>query len=40
MPGILRGVTEHSLNIRGGSKPAKQRLHCFDEEKRRAIREI
>jgi hypothetical protein len=39
MPGILREVTEHSLDIRAGSKPVKQRLRQFDEEKRRAIGE-
>ena len=39
MPGILREVTEHALKIRPGSKPVKQRLCCFDEEKRRAIGE-
>jgi hypothetical protein len=39
MPGILREVTEHSLDIQAGSKPIRQRLHRFDEEKHRAIRE-
>jgi hypothetical protein len=39
MPDILREVTEHSLDIRAGSKLVKQRLRRFDEEKRRAIRE-
>ena len=39
MLGILREVTEHALKIRPGSKPVKQRLRCFDEEKRRAIDE-
>ena len=39
MPGISREVTEHALKIRLGSKPVKQRLCCFDEEKRRAISE-
>ena len=39
MPGISRGVAEHSLNIRLGSKPVKQRLRRYDEEKRRAIGE-
>ena len=37
MPGIPRGVTEHTLKICPGSKPVKQRLRRFDEEKRRAI---
>ena len=39
MPGIPREVAEHSLKIHLGSKPVKQRLHRFDEEKRRAISE-
>jgi hypothetical protein len=39
MPGILREVTEHALKIRPGSKPIKQRLCRFDEEKCRAIGE-
>ena len=39
MPGIPREVAEHSLNIRPGSKPVKQRLRRFDEEKRRVIGE-
>ena len=33
MPGIPRDVVELSLDIRAGSKPVKQRLHRFDEEK-------
>ena len=39
MSGILKEVVEHALNIRSGSKPIKQRLHRFDEEKGRAIGE-
>ena len=39
MPGIPREVAEHTLKIHPGSKPVKQRLHHFDEEKRRAIDE-
>ena len=39
MLGIPREFTEHALEIRPGSKPVKQRLHCFDEEKCRAIGE-
>ena len=39
MPGILREVTEHTLKIHIGSKPVKQRLCRFDEEKCRAIGE-
>ena len=39
MPGIPREVAEHTLDIRAGSRPVKQRLRRFDEEKRRAIGE-
>jgi hypothetical protein len=39
MPGIPREVAEHTLKIHPGSKPVKQRLHCFNEEKHRAIGE-
>ena len=39
MLGILREVAEHALKIRLGSMPVKQRLRCFDKEKRRAIGE-
>ena len=39
MPGVSREVAEHTLNIKPGAKPVKQRLRCFDEEKRRAIGE-
>ena len=39
MPGILREVIEHALKVRLGSNPVKQRLRCFDKEKRRAIGE-
>ena len=39
MPGILRQVTEHSLDILPGSKLVKQRLRRFDDERRKAIRE-
>jgi len=39
MPGIPKEVAEHSLEIRAGSKPVNQRLHCFDEEKCKIIGE-
>jgi len=39
MPGIPREVAEHSLEIQAGSKPVKQRLRRFDEEKRKIIGE-
>jgi hypothetical protein len=37
MPGTPREVAEHALKIRLGSRPVKQRLHLFDEEKCSAI---
>ena len=39
MPGILREVAEHTLKIHPGSKPVKQCLCRFYEEKHRAIGE-
>ena len=39
MPGIPWEVTEHALCLIPGSKPTKQRLRRFDDEKRRAIGE-
>jgi hypothetical protein len=39
MPSIPREVTEHALEIRASSKPVKQRLHRFDEEKSKVIGE-
>ena len=39
MPVIPREVTEHALHIILGSKPAKQCLRHFDDERRRAIGE-
>ena len=39
MLGILREVAEHTLKIHPGSRPVKQRLRRFDEEKHRAISE-
>ena len=39
MLGIPREVAEHALDVRAGSRPVKQRLRRFDEEKRRAIGE-
>jgi hypothetical protein len=37
MPGILRELAEHSLNVHEGVKPVKQPLHCFADERHRAI---
>ena len=39
MLGIPREVAKHTLKIHPGSKPVKQCLRRFDEEKRRAISE-
>ena len=39
MSGVPREVAEQSLDIRAGSKPVKQRLRHFDEEKCRIIGE-
>jgi hypothetical protein len=39
IPSIPREVAEHALEIRAGSKPVKQRLHRFDEEKHKVIGE-
>jgi hypothetical protein len=39
MPGIPKEVAEYALEIRTGSKPVKQRLRRFDEEKRMVIDE-
>jgi hypothetical protein len=39
MLGIPRKVAEHALEIRAGSKPVKQCLRRFDEEKRKVIGE-
>ena len=39
MLGIPREVAEHSLEIRASSKPVKQRLRRFDEEKCKIIGE-
>src|ERR1041384_5848997 len=37
MPGVPRELAEHKLHIRPGSKPVKQPLRRFSEDKRRAI---
>ena len=39
MLGIPWEVAEHALCLIPGSKSAKQRLHCFNDERRRAIGE-
>jgi hypothetical protein len=39
MKGIPREVAEHKLNVKPGSKPVKQRLRRFNDEKCKAISE-
>ena len=39
MLSIPREVAEHTLDIQAGSRPVKQRLRRFDEEKCRTIGE-
>ena len=39
MPGILQDIADHALHLILGSKPTKQRLRRFDDERRRAIGE-
>jgi hypothetical protein len=37
--GVPREVTEHTLNIKPDSKPVKQGLRCFNQEKHQAMNE-
>jgi hypothetical protein len=39
MKGIPREVAEHKLNIKPGSKPVKQRLRRFNDDKCKVIGE-
>jgi hypothetical protein len=39
MSGVSREVATHTLNIKSGSKPVKQGVRCFDEEKHKALGE-
>ena len=39
MPGVPRELADHHLHIRPSSKPVKQPLRRFSEEKRRTIGE-
>jgi hypothetical protein len=39
MKGIPREVAEHKLNIKPRSKPVKQHLHRFNDEKSKAVGE-
>jgi hypothetical protein len=37
MTGVPRELAEHALQIIPGSKPVRQAMRCFGDEKRRAI---
>jgi hypothetical protein len=39
MSGVSQEVTEHTLNIKPGSRPVKQGLWCFNQEKHWAMGE-
>ena len=39
MPGVPREVMEHTLNVKEGAKPVKQRLHRFAQDRKEAIRD-
>jgi hypothetical protein len=39
MPGVPREVTEHTLNIKPSSRPTKQGMRHFNQEKKRAMGE-
>jgi Reverse transcriptase (RNA-dependent DNA polymerase). len=39
MPGIPREVIEHSLHVKEEAKPIKQRLRCFAQDRKDAIKE-
>ena len=39
MPGVPREVIEHSLNVKEGVKPVKQRLRRFVQDRNEAIRD-
>src|SRR6266508_3329177 len=39
MPGVPREVIEHSLNVKEGAKPIKQRLRRFVQDREEAIRD-
>jgi hypothetical protein len=39
MSGVSQEVTEHTLNIKHSSRPVKQGMRCFNQEKRRAMGE-
>jgi hypothetical protein len=37
MPGVLRDLVEHALNVDPKARPVKQPLRWFDEPKRKSI---
>jgi hypothetical protein len=37
MSSVPREVIEHTLNMKPGSRPVKQGLRCFNQEKRQAM---
>ena len=39
MPGVYREVIEHTLNVKEGAKPVKQRLRTFVQDRKEAIRD-
>src|SRR5437868_14383137 len=39
MPGVPQEVIEHSLNVKEGAKPVKQRLRRFAQDRKEAIRD-
>src|SRR5438105_7530546 len=39
MPGVPQEVIEHSLNVKEGAKPIKQRLRRFAQDHKEAIRD-
>jgi hypothetical protein len=39
MPSVSQEVAEHTLNIKPGSRPVKQGLRRFNQEKHRAMSE-
>uniref|UniRef100_A0A0A8Y9Z8 Uncharacterized protein n=1 Tax=Arundo donax TaxID=35708 RepID=A0A0A8Y9Z8_ARUDO len=39
MPGVPMEVIEHSPNVKAGAKPIKQRLRCFGQDWKEAIKE-
>ena len=38
MPGVLRELAEHKLDLNPGSNPVKQRLRRFSPDKKAAIK--